>query len=85
MFTITRARMVERVYIRIAFGAHIRLDGFEVVFNALYFSGFERRASIASHTTPALTAGQAAAELGIQEFVGDDDIIEDYHAAKIVV
>ena len=67
-----------------AFGAHIRLDGFEVVFNLLYFRGFERCASIAGHAAPAFAARQAAAELGVQEFVGDDDIVEDNHGAKIL-
>jgi len=68
-----------------AFGAHIRFDGFKVVFNLLYFRGFERCASIAGHTAPAFAARQAAAELGVQEFVSDDYIVEDNHAAKIVV
>ena len=68
-----------------AFGAHIGLDVFEVVFNLLYFRGFERCAGIASHTAPAFAARQAATELGVQEFVGDDDVVEDNHAAKIVV
>ena len=68
-----------------AFGAHIRLDGFEVVFNLLYFRGFERCASIASHTTPAFAARQAAAELGIQKLVRNNNIVKDNHGAKIVV
>jgi hypothetical protein len=51
----------------------------------LYFRGFERCAGIASHAAPTLAAWQAAAELGIQEFVGDDYIVEDNHGAKIVV
>jgi hypothetical protein len=68
-----------------AFGAHIGFDGFEVVFNLLYFRGFERCAGIASHTAPAFAARQAATELGVQEFVGDDYIVEDNHGAKIVV
>jgi hypothetical protein len=67
------------------FRTHIRLDGFKVVFNLLYFRGFERCAGIASHTAPAFAARKAAAELGIQEFVGDDYIVEDNHGAKIVV
>ena len=68
-----------------AFGPHIGLDGFEVVFNLLYFRGFERCASIASHAAPAFAAGQAATKLGVQEFVSDDYIVEDNHGAKIVV
>ena len=67
-----------------AFGAHIRLDGFKVVFNLLYFRGFERCAGIASHTAPAFAAGQAATKLGVQEFVSDDYIVEDNHGAKIL-
>ena len=58
-----------------AFGTHIGFDGFEVIFNLLYFSGFERCTGIASHTAPAFAARQATAKLGVQEFVGDDDIV----------
>ena len=68
-----------------AFGAHIGFDGFKVVFNLLYFRGFERCTGIASHTAPALAARQTAAKLGVQEFVGDDYIVEDNQAAKIGV
>ena len=58
-----------------AFGAHVGFDGFKVVFNLLYLIGFERRTGIAGHTAPALAFRQAAAELGVQKFVSDDDII----------
>ena len=66
-----------------AFGTHVRLDGFEVVFNQADFSCFERRARIAGHTAPAFTAWQTATKLGVQEFVSDDDIVKNNHGAKI--
>ena len=82
------ARLVVVIYIALfnhlnAFGTHVGFDGFEVVFYLGHFVGFERRTGVAIDATPSLATRKGAAELGVEKSIGDDDVINDYHAAKI--